>query len=220
MKKMLVVMAVLFLASYVFAGIDVSDQEQLDYMSQNGLYSIGISNGPIFRFVSKNWSGYEIPLSISYSSGNSGDVMNDSVSTGYSIVMPIKIIGGLHVNFIPGITGGYAKTFSETSNTEYNDVAKANQTVNLKDSSYTITAGAVVKLEVEYLIGRVVSFLPGDISIGGNVAFTAAENYSESYTQVYDEYEVVGKHTCFFGTNASLALNGTTLSSLVIRYYF
>ncbi len=162
MKRILVVIAVLFLASYAFAGIDVSDQEQLDYMSQNGLYSIGISNGPIFRFVSKNWSGYEIPLSINYSSANSGDVMNDSVSTGFGLVMPVKIVGGLHVNFIPGITGGYARTFSETNNAEYNTATKANETVNLKNSSYTITAGAVFKLEVEYLIGHVVSFLPGE----------------------------------------------------------
>ncbi len=226
MKKLFVIFLLLFAISYAYAAEKKAEQPQatatpvVDDMSQNGLYSIGISNGVLFRFVSKNWSGYEIPLAVNYTSANSGDVMNDSISTGYGLVMPVKIIGGLHVNFIPEITGGYAKTLSETNTTDYNVLSKQNESVSLKDSSYTITAGMVFKLEVEYFIGHLISFLPGDISIGGNVAFNVSENYEENYTQTYVDYEIVGKHTCFFGTNSTIVLNGTTLSGLVLRYYF
>jgi len=226
MKKILIVFLLLFTVSYVFAAGDKTAQPQAaatpaaDEINQDGLYSVGISNGLLFRFVSKNWSGIEIPLAINYTSGNSGDVMNDSISTGYGLVIPVKIIGGLHVNFIPELTGGYARTLSVTNNTDYNVITRLNETVNLTDSSYTITAGITFKLEVEYFIGHLISFLPGDISIGGNVAVSGTENYEENYTQTFNDYEVISKHTCFFGTNATLALTGTTLSTLVIRYYF
>jgi len=226
MKKILIVFLLLFTVSYVFAAGDKTVQPQAaatpaaDEMNQEGLYSVGISNGLLFRFVSKNWSGIEIPLAVNYTSGNSGDVMNDSISTGYGFVIPVKIVGGLHVNFIPELTGGYAKTFSSTSNLEYNNETKADENVNLTNSSYTLTGGLVFKLEVEYFIGNLISFLPGDISIGGNVAYNLTENYSENYTQTYLEYQVVGRHTCFFSTNSTLALNGASLSTLVIRYYF
>ncbi len=187
-----------------------------------GQYCLGISNGLLFRFVSKDWSGYEIPLSVNYTSSNSGNIYSSGVSTGFGLVIPVKIIGGLHVNLIPEITGGYNHTFSNTNNTEYNSVTKLDESVNLKDFGYTISAGAVCKLEVEYFLNNMISFLPGNISIGGNVAFSYTGNYAENSNQIYDTHinEVTGTHTTYFGSVGALALNGTTLSTLVVRYYF
>ncbi|GEM_PF-1401024 len=190
--------------------------------NQDGQFSLGISNGLLFRFVSKDWSGFEIPLAAGYTSSNSGDILNSSVSTGFGIVMPVKIIGGLHVNFIPEITAGYARTLSVTNDVEYNSATKLEELDNLTSSGYTITAGAACKLEVEYFLSNLISFLPGNISIGGNVTLSFSGNYASNSNQAFDAHlnEVTTTRTNYFGTAGALALNGTTLSNLVIRYYF
>lgn len=229
MKKLILVLLLLLPASYVLAADENADQGQqaasspaAGEISQGGQYSLGISNGLLFRFVSKDWRGYEIPLAVNYTSSNSGDVMTAGASTGFGLVLPLKIVGGLHVNFIPEITGGYNRTLSITKDTEYNSDTKEDETVGLNNSSYTITAGVVFKLEVEYFINNLVSFLPGNISIGGNVAVSYTENYAQNNTQTYDTHmnDVASTHTCYFGNTGSLALTGTSLSTLVVRYYF
>jgi hypothetical protein len=230
MKKILIVIAILLMASCAISADEKAGQEQSASNAagatvvDNGQYSLGISNGLLFRFVSKNWCGYEIPLTVSYASSDSGNILSAGVTTGYGLVLPVKIIGGLHVNFIPEITAGYSRAYSMTSNLEYNSDAKEDETVDLNNSSYTITAGAAFKLEVEYFIGSLVSFLPGDISIGGSLALNLTGNYTESSTETYDGHvnvnTIVSAHTCYFGYNAAFGLTGTALSNLVVRYYF
>jgi len=75
---------------------------------------------------------------------------------------------------------------------------------------------------VEYFLSNLISFLPGNISIGGNVTLSFAGNYAVNSNQAFDTHlnEVTTTRTNYFGTAGSLALNGTTLSGLVIRYYF
>lgn len=232
MKRIYMVLLSLLAVSFVFAAEDNTAQATAQPqaaaapaaggISQDGQYSLGISNGLLFRFLAKDFRGYEIPLAVNYTTSNSGDVMTAGATSGFGFVLPLKIAGGLHVNFIPEITGGYNRTLSITNNTEYNGTTKENETVNLRNSSYTITAGAVFKLEVEYFLNNLISFLPGNISIGGNVAVTVSENYAESNIQTYDGhlYVVDSTHTCYFGNTCTLALTGTSLSTLVIRYYF
>jgi len=235
MKKLLVVFAVLFLASSLFAADEqvaaaVSGQQNAaeNEMVPNTQHNFGIGIGPnntvLFRFLNTNWYGDEIPLSVNYNTSNSNQVMSTSVSSGYGLVFPLKIIGGLHINFIPEITGGYARSYSNVSSVEENDATKPDSlvTVLLKDQGYSLSAGLTAKLEVEYFINHLVPFLPGDISIGGYVSLSGTDTYSESYSQTYnkDVDTIITTHTCYWGVNSSLTLTGTTLSSLVIKYYF
>lgn len=191
-------------------------------VSQDGQFSLGISNGLLFRFVSKDWSGIEVPLAVNYTSSNSGDIITSSISTGFGIVMPLKIIGGLHINLIPEITGGYARTLSVTNDTEYNSVTKLEEVDTLTNSGYTISAGAACKLEVEYFLSNLITFLPGNISIGGNVTVSFTGNYASNSSQAFDTHinEVTTTRTNYFGTAGTLALNGGTLSTIILRYYF
>ena len=75
---------------------------------------------------------------------------------------------------------------------------------------------------MEYFLNDLITFLPGNISIGGNVALSYTGNYAENSNQIYDTHinEVTATHTTYFGSAGALALNGTTLSTLVVRYYF
>jgi hypothetical protein len=180
--------------------------------------NFGMSAGPglTFRFLNKDWSGIEIPISGSFSytsnTASSNQLSGMSVSAGIGYVMPLKRINGCHINVIPGITFAYSN----------NDSVADNSTAYTDEFQYSLSASLGLKFEIEYFINNLISFMPNGLTIGGSFTASASANYSE-----YSEY-VLKRLNCSkditfthsWDLRANLGATAATLGGLMVRYYF
>ncbi len=176
-------------------------------------YSMSLGPGVTFRFLNKDWSGIELPLSGSYTDSIT-DVTNPEtrqysygINAGIGYVFPLKKAGGLHVNLVPGIGINYTYTYGVSDQTSH---------------SYSIAASANIKLEVEYFLSKLLSFFPGGLSIGGSFTLSGSGTYYGNSISG-DPYSTLHMypyftHSWLFGSY--LGASTSTISGLMARYYF
>ncbi len=174
----------------------VSEQTGPGANESSDTYGMAIGPGLSVRFLNKDWSGIEIPVSLSYRYVPNSS-LRTSYTAGFGYIFPVKIIGDMHVCVVPGVTAGYSQN---------NTVTRI---------GYTLTGSGNLKFEVEYLLGRLPGILPGAISIGGSFLARVNISYTENR-----QVTTIHHYTYTLSWGGSLGAADSTLAGLMVRYYF